>query len=442
MTATPESEGQAGRGGAGGTRHTRGTGGRVAWAVFDWANSAFPTIIITFVFATYFTQAVAVDPVSGASQWGVAISLSALAIALTSPLLGALADAGGRRKPWLGGLTLLMTAATAGLWFIEPEPRFALAALLLVAVANFAFEVGIVFYNAMLLPITPPGRLGRWSGWAWGLGYAGGLACLVIALFGLVQAEPAPFGLDDHAAGPVRATALLVAAWVAVFAVPLFIWTPDGTARIRQPGRIIGRAFRELVETVRQARRYSAIGRFLIARLVYIDGLNTIFAFGGIYAAGTFGLSLEQVLLFGIVINVTAGIGAAAMAWLDDRLGPKRVIVVSLAAMIGLGLPLLLTTDITMFWILGTALGLFFGPVQSASRSAMARLAPVGMQGEMFGLFALSGKITAFVGPLLFAWLSVMFDSQRAGMAGAVALVAVGLILLLPQRLPGGRDPG
>ena len=394
-------------------------------------------MITTFVFAAYFTGAVAADRVTGTSQWGYAMSLSALAVALAGPVCGAVADHTGRRKPWLAVFTVLTVAATAMLWFALPGADWVLWSLAFVALANFGFEMGMVFYNAMLPDLAGAGRIGRVSGWGWGLGYMGGLASLAVALVFLVQAEPAPFGLDKETAEHVRATAPLVAGWVAVFALPLFVLTPDAGPTGLAPALALKRGLGTLVRTIRDIREHGLIARFLLARMIYTDGLNTLFAFGGIYAAGTFGMKLDEVILFGIALNVTAGLGAALFAWVDDRIGPKRTIMISLVALTVLGALVLVVQSKTLFWIFAVMLGVFVGPAQAASRSMMARLAPEHLRGEMFGLYAFSGKATAFVGPALLAWVTTLAGSQRAGMATILVFLAAGMALLWPLPEPG-----
>ncbi len=407
-----------------------------SWCLFDWANSAFPTVITTFVFATYFTTTVAESTIAGTAAWGHAQSLAALIIALLGPALGAIADRGGRRKPWLLAFTVLCVAACVGLWFTQPERGDVIWALTFVVLGTVGFEIGMVFYNALLPEIAAPERLGRLSGWGWGMGYAGGLACLSVALVGFIQTDAPWFGLAAGTAEPVQATTLLVAAWVSLFALPLFLWTPD-KPRGERTMEALRNGLVTLVNTLCNIRQYAQTSRFLLARMIYIDGLNTLFAFGGIYAAGTFGMALEEVILFGIAINVTAGIGAACFAWLDDNIGPKRTILIALGGLIGFGGALLLASGKVWFWALALPLGLFVGPAQAASRSFMAHLAPPHMRAEMFGLFAFSGKVTAFLGPLFLAWATLAFDSQRAGMATIIVFLAVGFVLLLPLRDPG-----
>jgi len=405
--------------------------GQFSWCLYDWANSAFPTVIITFVFATYFTSSVAPDKVTGTAHWGYAMSLSALAVAVVAPLFGAMADKGGRRKPWLGFFTVLCVVLSAALWLVEPNPSFALLALVIVGLANFAFETGMVFYNAMLPGLTSQSHIGRLSGWGWGLGYFGGLLCLTLTLVGFVQPQTPWFGLDKDMAEHVRASALLVAVWYAAFALPLFLFTPEKADTGGTFWQNLKAGLGELRATFRQVRKYSDIARFLIARMIYTDGLNTLYAFGGIYAAGSFGMDLSEIILFAIGMNVTAGLGAAAFGWVDDAIGPKKMILIALVGLTLLSSVLLVVQSKTLFWIFGLPLGLFVGPAQAASRSMMARMAPPYLTSEMFGLFAFSGKATAFLGPALLGAVTLAFDSQRAGMATILVFFVIGMILLI-----------
>lgn len=409
--------------------------GLAAWCLYDWASSAFNTVIGTFVFSVYFTKAVAVDEIAGTAAWSRALAVAGVLVAVLSPLLGAVADGAGARKPWLAAFTLACLVPTALLWTVRPDPADAGFALVAVAVATVAFELANVFYNAMLPDVAPAGRLGRLSGWGWGLGYAGGLLCLVLALVGLIRAEPPPFGLDTATQEPVRATALLTALWFALFAWPLFVFTPD-----RPRGAPVGRAAREgiarLIDTLRALRRHGMILRFLIASAVYRDGLATLFAFGGIFAAGTFGMSFAEIVTFGIALNVAAGLGAIGFARLDDRVGARRVILISLGGLVACGVPLVLAEGRTAFWVLALGLGVFVGPAQAAGRSLMARLSPPGLATGMFGLYALSGKAIAFLGPFALGLATDAFASQRAGMATILAFFALGFVLMLGVREP------
>ncbi|HSG94571.1 MAG TPA: MFS transporter [Afifellaceae bacterium] len=426
---------------AGATVRRPGFLGLAGWCFYDWANSGFPTVITTFVFSVYFTQAVAENPIIGAVQWSRALAISSLIVALTSPVLGAIADHAGRRKPWLLVFTLANAGACAALWYVEPASQHALSGLTLYVLASVAFGFAMVFYDAMLPGIAPAGYVGRLSGWGWAVGYAGGLACLVVALFALVRADPAPFGLDRQAAEHVRVTGPLVALWFLAFSVPLFAFTPDRAAVDIPLRRAVGSGLDTLRTTLRQLPQNRAIARFLLAHMFYTNGLTTLFAFGGVYAAGAFGMEMTEVLTFGIVLNITAGAGAAAFAWVDDWLGSKRTIMIALGALIGLGLALVLVESKALFWVLGATLGVFVGPAQAAGRSLMARLAPPELATEMFGLYALAGKATVFAGPLLLGLATDFFQSQRAGVATILAFLITGLLILRPLREPEGPAP-
>ncbi|WP_408869383.1 MFS transporter [Caldovatus aquaticus] len=412
----------------------------LAWALYDWANSAFPTVVSTFVIAAYFARGIAPDPVTGQAQWGWMQTAAGLAIALLSPVLGAIADAGGRRRLMLLLSTLVAAGATALVWFARPDPSFTAWALACVGVATVAFELGTVFYNAMLLEVAAPERIGRLSGLAWGFGYAGGLACLGLALFLLVRPDPSPLGLDRAAAEHVRATALLVALWMLVFGWPVLLALPDPPRAQRPPWTAAARAgLREIAALLRSLPAEPVLLRFLLARLFYTDGLNTLFAFGAIYAAGVFAMDFEEILAFGIALNVSAGLGAAGFVLVEDRIGSRRTVLLALGALVGLGAALLLVKAKAAFWALALALGVFFGPAQAASRTLMARLAPPGEEAAHFGLFALSGRITAFLGPAVLAAVTEATGSQRAGMATVLVFLAAGAAILAPVREPPPR---
>ncbi len=409
----------------------------VGWALFDWANSPFSTLIVTFVFARYFAAGIVGDDVDGQVLWSYAIGISGIFIAVLSPVLGAVADAGGRRKPWLALFTLLCAAASTMLWWAEPSRDFIVWAMIWVIVGNFAFEFGIVFNNAMLPDLVDGTRIGRWSGWAWGVGYLGGIVALVIALVALILTDAPWFGLDKERAEHIRAIGPLVAIWFLVFVWPMFLYTPDRPSRNLTLAEAISRGLRNFLATLRNVRQHANAARFLLAHMVYNDGLTVVFAIGAIFAAATFGMSEEQLIIFGIVLNVTAGCGAFGFAWLDDWVGPKLTITVALLGMLTMGIAALVITELTYFWVAAALFGIFMGPAQAASRSLMARLAPPQARTELFGLFAFSGKATAFVGTLIAGAVTAATASQRAGLATAVVFIAIGLVLLLGVREPG-----
>jgi UMF1 family MFS transporter len=407
-----------------------------AWCLFDWANSAFPAIVTTFLFSAYFTDHVAPSHVQGQALWSWANGLAALAIAVASPIFGAIADRGGRRKPWLLAFSLVSILATAALWFVRPVAADVSFALVAMAIATLGFELGTAFYNAMLPDLVARDRLGRVSGWGWGLGYVGGLACLLLSYALFVKPDPAPFGLDRAQAEHVRIVMPLAALWFALFALPLFLWTPDRAPSGCPLAAVVRGGLDDLFGTLAQIRRYGNIARFLLAKMIYIDGLNTLFIVGGAFAAGAFRMSVGEVLVFGILLNATAGAGAIAFAWIDDWLGAKVTILISLAALIVLGGAVLLVESKLWFYILAAAIGIFLGPAQAASRSFMARLAPPAQRTEFFGLYNLAGKITTPVGPFLVALITALTDSQRAGMATILPFFLIGALLLTAVQEP------
>jgi UMF1 family MFS transporter len=411
----------------------------VAWALFDWANSPFTTLIVTFVFAAYFSRGIVGDPAQGQALWGYAIGISAAVVAVLSPVLGAIADSGGRRKPWIFVFTAVCVVASALLWFATPVPASVPLAMGLVIVATIGFEFGIVFNNAMLGDLVDSRHVGRWSGWAWGIGYFGGLAALVTMLFGFVQTDRPLFGIGTEEAANIRVAGPLVAVWFAVFVIPLFLFTPDRAASGVPAGRMVAAGVRALAATLRNVRSHANVARFLVARMIYNDGLATVFAIGGVYAAGRFGLSEAELIQFGILLNVTAGIGAIAFAWIDDLRGSRLAILVSLVGLTASGAGAVAATEPLWFWVSGGILGIFVGPAQAASRSFMTRLSPPHLRTEFFGLYALSGKATAFIGPFVAGAVTASTGSTSLGLASAVAFFVVGLVILLWVREPG-RD--
>jgi UMF1 family MFS transporter len=402
----------------------------IAWCLFDWANSAFPTVVQTFLFSAYFTDHVARTHAAGQTLWSLANGIAAVVIAVASPLLGAIADKGGRRKPWLFALSLLSVFATAALWFVRPDGGYVLFALGAMGLATVGFELGTAFYNAILPDLVPQDRVGRVSGWGWGVGYAGGLACLALSYLVFVAPNPPLFGLDPAQAEHVRIVMPLAALWFALFALPLFLWVPDLPASGLALGAIVRGGVAALGGTLRQVRRHGNVVRFLLAKMIYIDGLNTLFIVGGAYAAGAFSMSIDEVLIFGIILNVTAGAGAIGFAWVDDWIGAKPTILIALAAIALLGSGLLFVDGKLWFYILAAAIGIFLGPAQAASRSLMARLAPPAQRTEFFGLYNLAGKVTTPLGPFLVSLVTFLSDSQRAGMATIIPFIVVGALLL------------
>lgn len=410
----------------------------ISWALYDWANSAFAAVIQTFVFAAYFVNSIAVNDTVGSAQWGTVTGLSAFIVALISPVFGAVADQSGGRKIWLSLFTLLCIIPTALMWFLKPSHEYVWPALWCVGIAAVGSEGAYIFYNSMLPELAPPSQVGRWSGWGWGMGYAGGMAALLISLFVFVQSPWSWFAFDLSTAEPVRATFLLTAIWYAIFSLPLFIFAPRSPPSNKPIMRAAVDGVKQLGSFLMEIRKYASIVRFLIAKMLYVDGLATLFAFGGIYAATIFGMSQAEVLQFGIAMNLTAGLGAACLAFLDDWFGSKKVILVSLVGLIIPGSLALVVTEKWEFWVLGLLMCVFVGPVQSSSRALMARVSPAHMRRQMFGFYMLSGKATAFFGPLLYGWVAYMTGSLRWGMSTIIVLFILGglIVLTIPALKP------
>ncbi|MDA3643002.1 MFS transporter [Saccharopolyspora indica] len=419
------------------TVHRRGRA-VFSWALWDWGSSAFNTVILTFVFTVYLTEGVAVDPESGSTALGVALTIAGVCIALVAPVTGQRSDAGGRRKLWLAVHTALVIVCTAGLFLVQDDPSYLVLGLVLLAAASVFAEFATVNYNAMLLQVSTPATIGRISGFGWGMGYFGGLVALVIVLIGFVQPDVGLFGVTADNGLNIRAVALFAAVWFAVFAVPLFAFVPEAPSSGEPLRHALVSSYvvlgKRLAWMWREERR--TLG-FLVASAIYRDGLAAIFTFGGVIAAGTFGFTPSEVVVFAITANLVAGLGAFLGGRADDRFGPKAVIVTALFGLVVVGVLLLvLPPGKAAFWVCGLTLAIFLGPTQSASRTFLARIATPGKEGEVFGLYATTGRAVSFLGPLAFSGFITLFGSQRAGMGGIVLILVVGLLAMLPVRSP------
>ena len=399
-----------------------------AWSMYDFANQPFTTLVVTFIYGTFFTKIIAENEIIGTALWSRAITITALFVAFLSPIMGALADRGGYRKVFLIFWTWVCVVGTFALYF--PLPGQVVAALTCFIIANIGFEMGGVFCNAYLPDIAPREKIGRVSGYGWSFGYAGGLLALALCFILFVQPEVPAFGFSTELGENIRATNLFIAIWFAIFSIPTFLWVKDAKKPQRINRHIISSSFSQLKSTLGEIRKYKQMTRFLLARLFYNDGLITIFAFGGIYASGTFGFTFNEIFLFGIVLNITAGLGAFSLGFLDDVLGGKKTIQLSNIGLIVACILAVTTHSKDVFWFSGALIGIFAGPNQSSSRSLMARFIPKEKENEFFGFFAFSGKATAFIGPLLLGVITEVFESQRLGIAVVAVLLALGAILL------------
>ena len=396
--------------------------------MYDFANSSFANNVTTFIYAAFFTKVIAENEIVGTALWSRGVGIIMLIVALLSPPLGALSDQGGYRKRFLIFFTFLAVIFTALLYF--PQQGQVTFAIAIYIIACICFEMGIVFYNAFLPDIAPPERIGRISGQAWGVGYLGGLLSMAVLMVGFVSAETPWFGLTKETHEHIRATNIGVAIWFAIFSLPAFFYLPEPPARQTGDKLSLAASYRRILQTFRELQRYREIFKLLLARLVYNDGLITVFAFGGIYASGTFGFTFEEVLFFGIIVNIAAGIGAWCFGYLDDHLGGKLTIQITLIGFVIAATIAVVPQEKIWFWIAGILVGLFAGPNQSASRSLMGRFVPQNKETEFYGFYAFSGKATAFLGPLLMGVITQASGSQRFGMATVGLFFIVGGLLL------------
>lgn len=442
----------------------------VSWTLYDFAAQPYYTLVLTFLFAPYFASHVVGDPALGQTIWGYGASAASIVVAIGSPLLGALADGRGRRKPWIALFSLILAAGLATLWLAVPGASQQTIAVVIVAfvLATAAAEFSSVFANSMMPSLVPPSALGRLSGIGWGVGYLGGLLSLAfVAGFVVTSATTGKtlFGLDplfaldqasheaDRLVGPIAAV------WFLLFMLPFFVFVPDIKPKPLAPGQTRLSPVTQLWNTVKQLPSNRSMMYFLIARMLYTDGLSAIFAFGGIYGTAVFGWGALELGLFGIILSVTGMIGAVIGGFLDDRAGAKTVILISLFLLL-IGAVGILSVDKTrvffiqevapkqvgsapfsspgeqVFLAFALVVGLVAAPVQAASRSLLARLAPPDQMAQYFGLFAFSGKVTAFLAPFLVATLTLATGSQRIGMAAITVFLIAGMLLMLPVREP------
>ncbi len=451
-------------------RPRTGASGLFGWVMFDWAGQPFYTLITTFLFAPYFASVVVGDAAQGQAVWGYTAAAAGMLVALASPLLGAMADGMGKLKPWIFWLSLLFAAAQALLWFAEPRADAGSLMLVIAAViaATLAIEFATTLNNALMTSLVPPGQLGRLSGSGWAVGYAGGLLSLVLVA-GFVVSDPATgkslLGLEPLIANSPESRAAdrsvgpLCALWYLVFIVPFFAFTPDlpGNGRRPSPGTALRAGLAQLGDTLRNLKSFRDIALFLLARMLYTDGLAAIFIFGGIYASAVFGWGSFQLGLFGIILSIAAAAGGFLGGVLDDKFGAKAVILGALALLLAGAVGIIsITPQAALFGLLpsgsGSAgpapamfatpgeqiylafavlIGIAAGPLQASSRSLMARMAPPDKIAEFFGLFAFSGKITAFAAPLAVALVTSATGSERLGIAAILVFLAAGFVLML-----------
>jgi len=423
--------------------------GQFSWALFDWANQPFFTVVTTFIFAPYFANVMVGDPIKGQTEWAFTQSTSGIIIAVLSPFLGAMADAGGRRKPYVFAFQLLLFAGCAALWWAYPNrPDLAGPISWAVVAATVGAEMSIVFNNAQLPNIVRPERMGWLSGFGWGLGYCGGLISLGIVLAAQFSLGPDPSHTLERLVGPASSL------WLAVFVLPMFLFTPDHagvrkmslSAAAKQGGL-------SLWSTVKKLRHFRNALTYLIAFMLYNDGLAAIIAFGGVYASATFGWDTTTLGIFGIILTVFAIPGAFLGGRIDDLIGSKRTVQIAIAGVIIATIGIVDVTADRLFFVIDVdplsptrglfgsvqekvfmafalLLGFCMGPMQAASRTMIGRLAPHGMTGEFYGLFALSGRATAWMAPTAIGIITTATQSNRLGVACVLFFLVLGFVLL------------
>lgn len=413
----------------------------VAWGFWDWGSAGFNVVILTFVFSVYLTDGVGEGRPEATAALGFAIGGAGLLIALLAPVIGARADAAGRRRRATMAWTLATIVTMVALVFVRDDYSYLALGVGLLAAGSVLIEIATVSYNAILCQIATPATLGRVSAFGWSMGYFGGIVLLLVVYLGFVAGgdgtQAGLLGVPTADGLNFRLVALLTAVWFLVSAIPLVLVVPELPARPRtglpsfaQSYRMLGRDVAQLYRTDRRTLW------FLVASALYRDGLAGVFTFGAVLAVTVYGFDSGSVLVFGVAANVVSAAGALAGGWLEDRIGPKPVIVGSLVGLIATGLVLLVVSGPTMFWIFGLMLTLFVGPAQSASRTFLARLVPVGREGQLFGLYATTGRAASFLAPSLFALFVTLFAAQRAGIAGIIVVLALGLLALAGVRAP------
>lgn len=447
-------------------------GGIWGWMLFDWAAQPFFTVVVTFVFGPYFVARLTEDPVSAQAAWGNMATISSIVIALLSPVLGSIADQSGPRKPWIACFAAVKIVCLSLLWFAVPGSPI-IWPLLLMIFASIAAEFSIVFNDSMMPRLVGQDEVGKVSNTAWGLGYMGGMLVLilVVALLAgspetgltLIGLEPL-FGLDPFLGEDARITGPLAAGWYLLFILPMFFLTPDAGKGLPMR-QAVRSGLHELRGTIAELRKHTGIARFLIARMLYQDGVNGLLILGGAFAAGMFGWATIEIGVYGILLNVVAIFGCFIAGRLDVRLGSKTVVLISLLLLLIATVGIISTGPGFVFFglvqlgmedtdgLFGTAaekayvlfgllIGIAFGPVQASSRSYLARSVKLSDAGRYFGIYALSGRATSFMATLFFSLVTYASGSARLGMATLILFLVAGLLLLLRTPYPADRNAG
>lgn len=445
--------------------------GAFSWALFEWARNPWVLLGTIYVFQPYLSNVVIGDPVRGQSMLAGWHTMAGMIIAVTAPFLGAATDRMGRRKPLFAAATGVLAAAMIAMWWSLPGnaglPLWAIG--LAVVVSGVAFVYTEVLHNAMLSRAAPPGTLSHVSGLGLALGSVASVLLLVfvlvtIALPGQIDLALLPdaplFGLDPAQHEPSRVVTLLCAVWLIVFSIPMFLWTPDLKTTGEGLGDALRRGVGNVIRTILKLREYRNVALFLVARMLYADGKTAILIFSGVYVSGTMGWGLVEMLAYGILLTIFAVAGGVGAGFLDHAVGVKRAVAIEIGVTIVCLIAMVSMSPTSLFFapveagvavwdspIFSTApelaylgfavlIAISITAAYASSRSMMARLAPAGMEGEVFGLYALAGSATAWLAPALVAYFTATTQSLRAGFASIVILLLAGFLLLLWVKPP------
>ena len=397
------------------------------FALYDFANSAFTTIVITFIFSTYFAKQIAPNPILGQSYWGWAIGTTGVLVAIIGPILGSFADKKNYTEFFIKLFTVMCISLTGLLWFSKPSEKYLLFTLIIVASANFFYELSLIFYNSILKRISSSNNLGKSSGFSFAFGYIGGILILIICIKIFIDNDALPFGLSKENSENIRATSIVVAIWYLIFSIPFLMSLKK---KINHNIEVPSNNIKKIKDLIWD-KGLNNLGKFLIARMLYADGLNAIIVMGGIFAVGVFKLEIKDLLVLSILMNITAFIGAIIGGYANDKFTSKSVIIFSLLGLIFSSTIILFIKTQLFFLIFAAINGFFIGPIQSASRVFITKSIDQNNQASGFGLFALSGKLTSFIGPLLVSTITYISNSQRIGFSSAIILLLIGLFILL-----------
>ena len=396
--------------------------------LFDWATSPIPTIHTTFIFSVYFVNSIADN--SGSFYWGLIIGIAGVLTAFLGPLLGSFSDKKGIRKKTLFILVLIGFLATSLLWFAKPNEKYFLYAIVFSFISILSMELIFVSYNSILKKVSDKNDYGKISGLSWCSGYIGGISALIICLVLFIFPNELPFNISKDQGGDVRSCMVFISIWLIVFSIPIFLYVEEPKKNVTQKNTI-----NYLIEGFKIIVKNKTLLRYFIARVFYFDALVTIFAFGGIYASKVFNFSQIEILYFAILINVSAALGAILGGFFDDKFSPFKVIKISILGIIFSGIILLLINDKNLFWLVSFLLGIFIGPLQSSSRVLLTKIIPEERGGQFFGFAIFSGKVTSFLGPLIYGIIATSLNNQKFAMTFVILLFIISIVLI------GNKEP-